>query len=79
MIVVPPPGEFRRQYANDRDAEEHLREEYTRRREMAVFYYTLRNAKKLSRQNGHSLEYNWRVLEAQRATSKGGGGKGSRF
>lgn len=39
---------------------------YSKEKQMAIFHYTLRNAKKLTAQNGLSLEENFAAIEAQR-------------
>lgn len=39
---------------------------YSKEKQMAIFHYTLRNAKKLTAQNGLTLEENFAAIEKQR-------------
>eukprot|EP00392_Amoebophrya_sp_AT5.2_P011201 g11276.t1 len=54
------------EYQTDREAQEGLKRKYSKGKQMAIFHYTLRNAKKKASENGYSLEYNFHLIETER-------------
>ncbi|CAD7933256.1 unnamed protein product [Amoebophrya sp. A120] len=58
--------DFKPKYKTDKEAQEGLKREYSKSKQMAIFHYTLRNAKKQAVENGLPLEYNFHLIEMER-------------